>query len=75
MVCKGKVSGGVVVLDRPGVLPEGTLVEVRPARAKAAALKGPTLSEKLLRLAGKAKGLPPDLALNHDHYLHGRPKR
>jgi hypothetical protein len=29
----------------------------------------------LLRFAGKAKGLPSDLAANHDHYLHGLPKR
>ena len=25
--------------------------------------------------AGKAEGLPPDLAENHDHYLHGAPKK
>jgi hypothetical protein len=24
---------------------------------------------------GIAKGLPADLAENHDHYLHGRPKK
>jgi hypothetical protein len=26
-------------------------------------------------VAGKAVGLPEDLAENHDHYLHGLPKR
>jgi hypothetical protein len=31
--------------------------------------------DKLQSLAGKAKGLPPDMAANHDHYLHGLPKR
>ena len=35
----------------------------------------PTVWEKLHSLAGKAKGLPPDMAANHDHYLHGLPKR
>ena len=25
--------------------------------------------------AGKADGLPSDLAENHDHYLHGAPKK
>jgi len=25
--------------------------------------------------AGKADGLPPDLAENHDHYLHGRQEK
>jgi hypothetical protein len=33
------------------------------------------LRQTLLRWAGKAKGLPADLARNHDHYLHGRPKK
>jgi hypothetical protein len=27
------------------------------------------------RFAGSARGLPPDMALNHDHYLHGLPKK
>ena len=31
--------------------------------------------EKLRSLAGKARNLPSDLAANHDHYLHGTPKR
>lgn len=34
-----------------------------------------TLSDALLKWAGQAKGLPPDLAQNHDHYLHGTPKQ
>jgi hypothetical protein len=31
--------------------------------------------EKLRSLAGKARNLPADLAVNHDHYLHGAAKR
>ncbi len=31
--------------------------------------------DKLALWAGKCKGLPSDLARNHDHYLHGLPKR
>ena len=31
--------------------------------------------EKLRALAGKGRNLPPDLAANHDHYLHGTTKR
>ena len=34
-----------------------------------------SIGKKLLTLAGKAKGLPSDFAANHDHYLHGLPKR
>jgi len=29
----------------------------------------------LLEVAGTATGLPSDFAHNHDHYLHGLPKR
>jgi hypothetical protein len=31
--------------------------------------------EALLEIAGTAAGLPPDFAENHDHYLHGAPKK
>jgi len=27
------------------------------------------------KFAGTVRGLPADMALNHDHYLHGLPKR
>jgi hypothetical protein len=77
MTYKGKVTNGVVVLEDPKALPEGTVVAVEPIGAAEAedreALRA--LSEKLLRFAGTAKGLPPDMARNHDHYLHGRPKQ
>ena len=33
------------------------------------------LGEMLLSFAGKAKGLPGDVAENHDHYLYGTPKK
>jgi hypothetical protein len=34
------------------------------------------VTEKLLELARRLniRGLPPDLAANHDYYLHGLPK-
>lgn len=66
----GTVKGGVVVLE--GVrLEEGTVVQVEPLdRARAS-----TLGRRLKRFAGTARGLPPDMAENHDHYLHGRPKK
>ena len=34
-----------------------------------------SLGDFVLRVAGTAAGLPPDLAENHDHYLYGVPKR
>jgi len=72
MTYRGHVKNGVVVLDEPAELPEGAEVNVEllPARADE-----PTLGQKLMKYAGKAKGLPADLARNHDHYLHGAPKK
>jgi hypothetical protein len=71
MTARGKIVGGVVVLDDPGVIPEGTevMVEVVPRRGN----DQDSLSTLLLRHAGKGKDLPPDLAERHDHYAHGRP--
>ena len=31
--------------------------------------------DALLEVAGSVENLPPDYAQNHDHYLHGLPKR
>ncbi len=80
MTCRGKVKGGVVVLENPALLAEGTTVEVRPIAegpmlATADDQELQELRQTLLRWAGKAKGLPADMARNHDHYLHGRPKQ
>jgi len=69
----GEVKNGVVVLEPGCRLAEGLRVRVltdhQPARETA------SLGQRLLRFAGTAKGLPSDMAENHDHYLHGRPKR
>ena len=35
----------------------------------------PLWGRALLEIAGTAEGLPTDFAENHDHYLHGTPKR
>lgn len=71
---RGKVSGGVVVLE-PGVdLPEGAEVRVEVLTPP---LTSPqtTLGQRLMKFAGRAQGLPSDMAENHDHYLHGQSKR
>ena len=67
----GKVIDGVVVLDNGNPLPEGIHVRVLPVELES---KKETLGQRLLKFAGTAKGLPPDMAEQHDHYLHGRPK-
>ena len=79
MVYRGHVKNGVVVLESPHALPEGTevRVEVVVAEGDRPLLdeEGQTLGQKLMKYAGKAVGLPEDAALNHDHYLYGAPKR
>jgi len=78
MTYRGRVKNGVVILDASADLPEGAEVEVRlvehPADAPTGE-EGPTLYERLKDIVGKAKGLPPDAAINHDHYLYGLPKK
>ncbi len=79
MVYRGHVEKGIVVLDDPIALPEGLAVNVEPSAASHQEAEldenGQTLGQKLLRHAGKAVGLPPDLARNHDHYLYGAAKK
>ncbi len=70
MTLQGTVINGVIVLDAPGQLAEGTRVEVVVAVGTK-----PTLAERLLRHAGTIPDMPPDFAAQHDHYIHGTPKR
>ena len=76
MTLPGTVVNGLIVLDSSQQLPEGTRVEV-VVREPAVGSTEPkrTLAQRLLRLAGTVKDLPSDMARNHDHYLHGAPKR
>jgi hypothetical protein len=72
----GRVVDGIVVLDPPGKLENGTEVRVRPIqRTSEPEADETSLSEMLLSFAGIVEGLPEDMALNHDHYLYGVPKK
>jgi hypothetical protein len=73
MTYRGQVKNGVVVLEGNPPLAEGTHVRVEAVEAVAEATE--TLGQKLLRHAGTVEGLPTDMAHNHDHYIHGRPKK
>jgi hypothetical protein len=68
----GTVSNGVIVLENNGTLPDGTRVRVSVMEPRPAS---ETLGQWLMRFAGTVKGLPSDMAENHDHYLHGQPKK
>ena len=70
----GEVRGGVVVLDGGSPpLPEGARLRIEVVAGPEA--PGRTLLERFGNLVGIAEGLPPDLADEHDHYIHGTPRR
>lgn len=55
----------------PGVhLPDGTQVTVEPAEDR-----HQSFAERYAEFIGVADDLPPDFAINHDHYLHGARKQ
>jgi hypothetical protein len=70
----GEIRDGVVVFEGPTpALPPGTKVRVEPILADEQST--PTLAERLKDVIGSVTGLPSDMAEQHDHYLHGTPKR
>jgi hypothetical protein len=82
MTYKGKVQNGVIHVADGIRLPEGADVQIELVDEDDAIAKNkgePTIWQKLAELGRWAEtiptDLPEDLAANHDHYLHGTPKR
>ena len=78
MPYRGHIENGTVVLDKPARIPEGTEVSVSVLETgRALPEDDVSLSDhdRLRTVIGKAEGLPPDFAANHDHYIHGQPKQ
>jgi len=73
MTYRGRVKNGVIVLDDSAALPDGTEVQIEAVNGEDK--DGPTLAERLQDVIGIAEGLPSDMARNHDHYIHGAPKK
>lgn len=72
MTFTGKVIKGAIVPPADVKLPEGLQLEVTiPEWPDPKSFT----HEGLTKFAGIIKDLPPDFARNHDHYLHGAPKR
>ena len=67
----GVVEDGKVVLPPEVQLPSGTRVRVEPLPAE----EQGSLADALRDYIGIFDDLPSDLARNHDHYIHGAPKR
>lgn len=68
MTYRGHYRNGVIVLDEPVELPEGAEVQIVSEERR-------SLAERLKDIVGIAPDLPEDMSLNHDHYLHGMPKK
>ena len=83
MTVHGHIENGQIILDQEIPLPEGMKVRVEfvgnkpPEESAEEPSSGelPSLYERMKPFVGSVKGLPPDFAINHDHYLHGQPKR
>jgi hypothetical protein len=75
MTYRGWVKNGQILLDAPVTLPEGVEVRVAVLENGATEAGDDDVSSLLLRHAGKGRNLPIDLAAEHDHYAHGKPKR
>jgi hypothetical protein len=84
MVYQGHVIGGVIVLDEPVQLAEGTAVQIvltdQGPRIKSN--QGPvrSIEEEICAIAAGVPQdewaqLPADLSDQLDHYLYGTPKR
>ena len=71
MLLEGTIKNGTIVLDQPPSLPDGERVEVE---LKPIAQAQPTFID-LLEFAGCMPDMPADFAVQHDHYIHGTPKR
>ncbi len=72
MTYTGTVSKGIVILPPEAKLADGTKVRVEPIEDLS---RSEPVGKRLLTLAGTADDLPVDFAQNHNHYIHGAPRR
>jgi len=72
MTLSGTVVNGTIQLDANQLLPEGARVTIT---VEEGAAEKETLRDVLTKYAGCMKDLPPDMAEQHDHYIHGTPRR
>jgi hypothetical protein len=77
MTYKGHVEKGLVVLDEPLPVADGTPVRVEVLTDLATEEPGsiPSVTDRMAPFIGQAMNLPDDAAENHDHYLYGTRKR
>jgi len=71
MELNGTIHNGIIVLDDGASLPEGTRVKVEEQSPP----NLPSHFDLFREIIGGAADLPRDMALNHDHYTRGSPKK
>jgi hypothetical protein len=59
----------------PVHVPDGTQVEIIIKTEQAPAPAPQSFFDTVRDLIGSVDGLPEDFAAEHDHYIHGTPKR
>jgi hypothetical protein len=79
MTYLGHFKNGVIILDEPANLEDGTLVRVEVVinKAEEVAIDEadiPTLAERLGDVIGSIKGGPDDVSVNHDWYVMNPPE-
>ena len=65
------VENGVIKLPQDASLPDGTRVFIAPLHPP----DGKSFMQRFDDLIGSVKSGIGDLAVNHDHHLHGLPKQ
>jgi len=73
MTYRGRVQGGVIVLESTDQIPEGTLVSIETVSNRVPVETSEIDPAFLIGDLAVETGIP-DLASNHDHYLYGHPK-
>jgi hypothetical protein len=72
MSCTGTIEGGVVKLPPETGWADGTKVRIEKVEVPQ---NRNELTRRLREIASSMPDLPEDWAEQHDHYIHGTPKR
>lgn len=85
MTFRGRVHNGIVVPEAGANLPEGAEVRIDVAVSPTSsgdltvqddgAQPIASMYDRYKSIIGAVTDLPEDFAANHDHYIHGQPKR
>ncbi len=75
MTITARVHNHTITLPAEVEIADGAEVQVTLPEKQPATETAATLYDSLKDFIGAAQGLPEDFAAEHDHYLHGTPKR